>query len=484
MRNSFRLTILVLLATVSVSIASLLYGSTEPTASWVYSYLDELFLRVGQGKLFAGTCPYTRHEIANYLRQVDPKQLDRKSVWFYRRLSEEFGIELYEQYCNSPVAAYSFGAKAESNSPVRISSLLGIDTNTWGVVNAWGLLRASINWTEAHKINTKPWKDVARCGLDAGGIVIACKGIEFFFGRDEVSWGGDFRKGLLVSGQAPSFDMAKLKWSSQRFCYTWFGSKLRREHTGSGKTEIQRYLSSHRIEFILKDWLDVGFSECVIYSGEGRGFELGYLNPVTILYAEQWNLENDDNILASFDFCLAVKGKARIRGEILVDDFQYKSEGEPNKLGGLLTVKALNPILPGLSSIAFSYVKIQPGVYGHRKESNRFIHEGIVIGYPGGSDVSAFSFSADLWYPENFIWEAELGFTRKGYESSPGVNGNEKRIDAGLAVRWHRSSGLSLEAQANWNRIENFSGFRDRCAEDLKFSLSVNLWGRNLLNLE
>ena len=107
-----------------------------------------------------------------------------------------------------------------------------------------------------------------------------------------------------------------------------------------------------------------------------------------------------------------------------------------------------------------------------------------MIGYPDGSDVSAFSFSADLLYPENFIWEADLGFAKKGYEILPGVSRDEKRIGAGLAVRWHRSSGLSLEAQVNWHRIDNLNGLSDRSTEDLKFSLSVNLWRRDLLNLE
>ncbi|MGQ9603738.1 MAG: capsule assembly Wzi family protein [bacterium] len=491
MRNSFRLALPV---TIFLLLTNLLFASTELTGSWVYNYLNDLMLRAGNGGLLVNTGPYTRYEIADYLGAIDPSDLDPRSKWFHRMLSEEFGFELSEEYSNSIFTAYSLRTRVESHSPARLSSLFELDANTKSAISAWALFRASINWSCSHKTYARPWKDVARCGLDAGGLVIADKGIEFFIGRDEVSWGADFRRGLLISGEAPSFDMVKFKWRTRRFCYTWFASKLRGRSSDSEGVEARRYLTAHRIEFILNNRLNIGFSESVVYGGEQRGFELAYLNPVAVLYAEQWNLEQDDNILSSVDFSFAIEGMVRIRGEILIDDFQYDSDGEANKLGGLITIRALNPLLPGPSSIGFSYLKIQPNVYTHRKELNEYTHEQRVIGYPDGSDIDGFSVSVDLAYPRGLIWESSFRFAKKGNHGLRGLCGvftncngwqkDEKMIDAGLAVRWQSKSGLLVEAEMNWNRIENRCGLSGESTEDMRLMLSVNLWKRSLLNLK
>lgn len=471
-------------------VPSLLVASTEPTSGWTYRYLDDLMLRAGHDGFFVNTGPYQRSEIAEYLNRLDLHGLDRKSIWLYENLSDEFKIEVSGGESNSIVTFSRFETSVESNSPVHLSSQIGIDAWLGKNVSMWGLLRASINWGECHKVQTKPWKDVARCGLDAGGVVVGGEVFELFFGRDEIGWGWDLSEGLLISGQAPSFDMLKFKWKNSRFCYSWFGSRLRRGEFDPWNPETQRYLTAHRVEFALRRWLNVGFSEAVIYGGDGRGFELGYLNPVAILYAEQWNLDKDDNILVSLDFLINIKHRVRVKGEILIDDFQYERQGEADKLGGALRISATNPFLPSLSTIDLRYVRIQPGVYTHRKQLNWFTHEGAVIGYPAGSDLSAFCLGIDLYYPKDMLWQVSLGYMDKGESGLGdchtacqdyfGLNKDQRVLNARLAIRWHARCGVSLETNLNWRRVDNAWWDSAGSEDKLILGLSAGLWWRGL----
>ena len=47
------------------------------------------------------------------------------------------------------------------------------------------------------------------------------------------------------------------------------------------KTNINRYITARGFEWTNKKSLIIGFSETVIYSGENRSFDIGYLNPIS-----------------------------------------------------------------------------------------------------------------------------------------------------------------------------------------------------------
>ena len=47
------------------------------------------------------------------------------------------------------------------------------------------------------------------------------------------------------------------------------------------ETNINRYITARGFEWTNKKSLIIGFSETVIYSGENRSFDIGYLNPIS-----------------------------------------------------------------------------------------------------------------------------------------------------------------------------------------------------------
>jgi hypothetical protein len=237
--------------------------------------------------------------------------------------------------------------------------------------------------------------------------------------RDEVSWGVTRRRGALFSGSAPAFDMFVLRYESRRIGFTSFHSRLRRgrdDYWGGqvDDEDVRRYISAHRFEVLVADGLTFAISEAVVYGGEHRAFEPVYMNPLLVFYSEQWNSEYDDNILIAGDFSVLFPQHAEIRGEMMIDDFQYDFGNEPHEFGFGLRVTAVNPLYPSASVLGASYYQVRNQTYGHFVPWNRFIHEGQVMGYPDGPDGDRFELLSTLVAPEAVTWTIDYTFRRQG----------------------------------------------------------------------
>jgi hypothetical protein len=347
-----------------------------------------------------------------------------------------------------------------------------------------------MNGKEVHKVGTRVWSDRGRASVEYAGIAFAKAGFMVSVSRDEISWGN----GLLFSGSAPSFDLVSLGYRRGSVAFTSFHSVLR---GGWGEERVEgmrRYVSAHRLEVLPGGRLSFALSEAVLYGGRYRPFEPVYMNPFTVFYSDQWNSGWNDNILIAGDFSLLFPDRAEIRGEVMIDDFQYDFSNEPHEFGAALLISAVNPLSPRTSTIRASYHHIRNQTYGHFVAWNRFIQEGKVIGYEDGPDGDRLAMSVLLARPESMLWSLTYSLRRKGEGSATDVQEEKgRRVDfpsgtvetshrVDLALSWRPCPEWLVETAAGYHTTRN-AGHVERIDDDgwdlrlnAQFNLEVARW--------
>jgi hypothetical protein len=441
---------------------------TEPTDSWVYPYLYELRLREPTEPLFVSTGPYGRLETAEWLQGAGPMEAGTRGAWLYEMLEAEFAPETRILGTGSGwTSDLQVEAQAETDSRSPGEALGRFSYYSPVGLCFWTSLRASVNGRHLHKVQTQEWKDRARASVDYAGVAFHKSGFFISLARDEVSWGADRRAGLLFSGTAPVFDMLSIGYRARRVAFTSFHSRLRRGLDEGSDDGLRRFVAAHRLEFLPTDLISFSVSEAVLYGGPYRTFEPVYLNPLTVFYADQWNSGWNDNILIAGDFSLLFPRRAEIRGELVIDDFQYDFGTEPHEFGAGIFVNAINPFYSPASLVGASYYHIRNQTYGHFVEWNRFIQEGQVMGYPDGPDGDRFASWLTLALPEGMVWRADYSLTRKGEGRATDVqeaigprvafpSGTvETSHLAGLAVEWRPSHAWLVSTGLSYHHIRN-----------------------------
>jgi hypothetical protein len=216
---------------------------------------------------------------------------------------------------------------------------------------------------------------------------------EALFGRQSLFWGPGYGGSLILSDNSPAFDMLLL---SARFgpvkamAFSAMLDKMWGEHGNPPYRYLaNRYLSGHRVDWVVNDRIELGLSELVLYGGDVRGIELQYINPLLPYYATQWNSatdRRDDNVMACAEFAVRPVDGLKVYGQFLVDDFSYGG-GDPNALGYIAGFYLSDPL--GLSGADFraEYTRVDSWTYTHLEPDKQFTHYGWVIGHELGPDA-------------------------------------------------------------------------------------------------
>jgi hypothetical protein len=425
---------------------------TEPTGSWVYPYLYELRLRLGGPALFTSTGPYGRADLARWVAATSRPEsgaVGSRSAWLQSMLSKEFEADLAILDGDFVAWTGDLGVAAThmTDSEPKWEGLLRLAVYSGPSLCMWAHLRTTANATDFHKTDVRIWQGRGAASFDYGGIGYRRGRLSLFLGRDELSWGAERRLGLLFSGSAPSFDMVKLGFRTRRFYFTSFHTQLRRGSADDWPETVNRFVSGHRLEILISPRLSCSVSEAVIYGGENRSVEMAYLNPLTLLYAEQWNSEANDNIIIAGDVTALLPGRAEIRVEVMVDDFQYDFETEPHEFAAGLSVRAVNPLHPETATMGGWYYHVRNQTYGHFVSWNRLLHEGKIMGYPGGPDGDMLRLWTSLAFPRAALWTLDYTFRRQGegraWDPQEPV-GSTVRFPSGVVERRH-ALGLEVE---------------------------------------
>ncbi len=334
------------------------------------------------------------------------------------------------------------------------------------------------------------WKKDLTGVFDQGYLKGNFRHFEFQWGRDYLRWGPGSEDYLLLSGFSPPFDMLKLSGEIGIFRFEFFATVLDDLSLPDSSLYAKRYFSGHRINLKLKSGIELGLSEVVLYGGEKRGLEPYYLNPLFVFYAEQFNHNIDDNLLWSIDFSFTYFRNKEVYAELLIDDFQYDFESEPQQIGFLLGTKMADPFGFSGSYLTLEYTRINNWVYGQNKPWNLYLYRDVGMGSFLGTDAD--NLYANLLYHLSRSLQLSFSFSnrRKGegkieVQPSPVPKNNqflsgvvERTNDFILEGTFQPDAHLFLKGELGYTHIKNYSNLLDKTEKNLffKLSLNYNLW--------
>jgi len=235
----------------------------------------------------------------------------------------------------------------------------------------------------------------------------------WILGRSFLDHGFGKRGQLLISNESRPFDL--FSWSIHYKGLTGNMSGVQLENIDNKK----RYLSIHTLNWKINNQITLSFSESSIYSGESRGIEWQFFNPVIFWVPER---ENPSTGQANGFIYGGIKydhsPSQSFWGELLIDDYQInnKSKGdlEPNEIGILVGLgKTGWPMLS--SDLSLEYTRITNRSYQTPDLSETYTHRGFPIGHYLGNDFDIIQ----LFYSqENVNWKLKpyisLAYLRDG----------------------------------------------------------------------
>lgn len=461
------------------SFGATLTGADVPLTKgdWVHFALWKLDANGLTGPIFLSSRPYGRKEIAEIITgirlaikngRIRPRSHELRLI---EKMEEEFSGEIESEGVDFRIlpdfeADYSYsGSLYKLNTPNKLSLSL------WGAVSyhptpnvtfyeevdigRYREVLGSEGKTASQYLDQWKWDytaDFRRAYVQYQG-----KHFDVLLGRDFLYWGPGYSGSLIISDNSPAFDMILLNGKFGPVRATAFTAMLDKMWNDRREPDYyrylaNRYLSGHRIDWLVNERLELGLSEVVLFGGEARNLEIKWINPLIPYYATQWNTGEDNNILVSADFVIKPISKLSLYGQFLVDDFNYV-DTNPNSLGYIGGFYISDPLGLSGTDLRAEYTRIDTWTYTHRVPENQYTHFGWIIGNPLGPDADQILLELSQMLGMDFRLKLMYTFVREG--SNTVVDRfrgeNYKQMDfPSEAVEHRRILGLQL----SWERVK------------------------------
>lgn len=363
---------------------------------WTNAGIDELLIRLDdKPTLFTEDAPLGRGELSRFLNNSNP--IGISELRLTDKLNEK--LENYER------SEYSAGII--SDSVTREAVLIGKGMHTTFLTV---FVEPIIKFGKGYEYPTNMWHDFLGGDYLQGYIKLSGFGTSVTVGREPMKWGPSPRNTLILSGNAPPFDMFKLNYCNTKLKFTFFGTQL---DALSGFLGINRYFTGHRLEYKINNSLYTGFSEVALFGGTNNFPTLYYFNPIFIYYPYQWNRSHSKgcNILWSFDSKLLLHNVG-IYGEFMIDDYPYAPDdaGDRPKIGGNVGLQWAI----GDNYFLAEYTNVTRWTYDHVDQWQRYTYLGYCIGNPNGPDFDETFFGVNHHLSKNTDILFDYSFLRKG----------------------------------------------------------------------
>jgi hypothetical protein len=334
---------------------------------------------------------------------------------------------------------------------------------------------------ETASSRTKRWKWDYRADFVEAYAKIYFGRAMLYLGRHGIFWGPARFGALGISDNSPAFDMFMASLYGERLSAYTFTAVLDEMWNDQRERYLaRRFLAGHRLDWIVWDGLEIGLTEVILYGGDLRRLDPGYLNPLIPYYATQHNFDYDDNTLVSADFSWLLSSGVMAYGELMIDDLQYSGEG-PNAWGFTLGTH-----LAGWSDLIVEYTRLNRWAYTHRVTECQYLHYGSSIGYPFGPDGDQITAEWSKFLSSNLWAGIRLGYKRKGEASiedryEGGAAGQvpfpsgvvERRIGVGLEIIYRPLRGLWGRISFEGERIQNRSHRTGVSSRDMRLNLEL-----------
>jgi len=450
----------------------------ESLDSWVYPYLEELHTAGLFTGLHKDMKPYSKKDLVSCLREIRSSmekgelKPDQEKMWLIEKLEQKFKYELEDWSCNEDRIRYGIDPslylyQENDSASVRFKMKLegGIKLGDKFLLRH----RAIIDNQPDRQTDylARKWKRSLVGMTDEAYGLADLKYLKLLVGREPLVWGPSLRDNLLLSGHFPALDMVRLQSQIGSFRLVCFATILDPFEISKDST-AKRYFSGHRINWKSNFGLELGLSEVVVYGGTSRTIEPYYLNPLLSYYAEQFNNGHDDNPLWGMDFDFVFKSK-ELYGELLLDDFQYDLESEPNQIGYKLGFNWYRPFTLTKTFLNLEYTRINRWVYGQNVQWNIYTYHKVGMGSFLGPDADDIFVKLSRHLGRDFFLSLSAEYKRKGQgridePQKPAVpfpegfpSGTvEYTKGLNLSSSYQPNSNLQVEICLNYRNINNY----------------------------
>ena len=231
-----------------------------------------------------------------------------------------------------------------------------------------------------------------------GGILFSYPNGEVTFAQSNPIWGPGYTGQLYLSDKAPSFVFLSFRHRfTEKWTFSYFHGSLNSTFRDSTHLElypvkggmplVRKYIAAHRIDFLPRENVRIGFGESVVYGG--RNVEMSYALPFLPYWSAQHDLSDSDNLQMFLDFEIIRKGIGRFYGSVYIDEWDFvttfNKEESHNWWAYQAGITYDLPILSYWNSLLrFEMTHLTPYVYVHRSKINTFQHHGHYLGFWSG----------------------------------------------------------------------------------------------------
>ncbi|MCP4583966.1 MAG: capsule assembly Wzi family protein [candidate division Zixibacteria bacterium] len=304
--------------------------------------------------------------------------------------------------------------------------------------------------------------DVFELQTDRAIIKTELFGIGIQTGRNRVQLKRGYRAGLMLSGLTRPVDMIyRLDYNFWRFGFTALTGQL--TEAGPFVDKSNRYISVKRATFNLAHNLQVGLTEAVTYDNDPTA----YINPIMLFYiVHRHRSDNDDNLIASFDFSYTPITNLNIYGELLDDDLII-FEGGASKYGFLLGLFKTRLFSEKLD-LRMEYAHVRKWTYTHVSHVNTWEYRDLPFGFWLGPDADELYLRLNYLFTARTDLSANFDYVRKGEgnlqmpwedeqgnKKPPFPSGTVEKSTGAWFDFHHEFSRFVFRARAGYRQIEN-----------------------------
>lgn len=239
---------------------------------------------------------------------------------------------------------------------------------------------------------------------------------------------GEGQRSLLLSdyGKPMGFGEVRLNFWRAEYIILY---QFMRERIGANM--VNKFGSTHYLNFSATNWLQFGFFESVFFSPKdtllNRGFEPEYLNPMIFYRPQEYALGSSDNVLLGFDMAADI-GKFTFYAQLMLDDFSIaevkaKSKWWSNKYAIQSGLKTHLKWKENLLFLRSEFNMARPYTYAHLNLTQSYTNRNSVLAHPLGANFYELLFEAKVqrnkWLAEIFV-----SYSLKGYNDTLNYGGD------------------------------------------------------------
>lgn len=359
-----------------------------PVETTVYEYLD---YQINSGKKipkFVFRQPYELHRDYSFVIEQPNTDIYFDNYWlkYYPKDNTNLYLLLGDSF-NKDDAAVNFYSAAGGiyykSKHLSLANQVTVDKNYKNDRYFAGDLSESEHWLYGR--------------INEAYMNLNFSNFDFFIGRTKRNWGPIGEKSLILSNNPYSYDHLLFNYMTNSLKFSLIYAQLENlDGYSKEKSDAQvefvkdarKYMVGHRLDWRLKNNLQIAITEMATYGGAGRDFELSFMNPTNFYYPIQRNDRKQMDGFWALDIFYKPAPRLSVYTQFLIDDIIVNNEpGQndraqyPDRFATMISIRNGDTILPGLN-IDLTYVRVWNRTYQSKYTYENYHYRGLGLGYP------------------------------------------------------------------------------------------------------